>query len=373
MRFCFITGVYSRRDALIYERQGKSLVNSNFEVFYIVCDDKNDEVVDGIQIISTGFKPKSRFDRFLHTRKYLLPFAIKIDADIYQISDPELISLVSPLKRKKKKVIFNMREYYPDMLKNKYYLPSYFRNTVSKVYEHILKRNLKKYDAVFVVSLKILKAARDKWNVAHCYFLANYPRVDENYSLSYETYCSRGDVLCYEGTIYRTSRQENVFKALEFLPGVRYILAGRIDEDCEYIKELPYWEKVEFINGFEYRELKNIFARSTIANVFRDFGKNDGSLGVIKIFESMEAALPVLMADVPLYREINSRYHCGICVNPNNPQQIKEAISFLVKNKHEAYTMGQNGRQAVVEEFNWESQAEVYIDVVKSILQKNLK
>lgn len=77
---------------------------------------------------------------------------------------------------------------------------------------------------------------------------------------------------------------------------------------------------------FLIEDLPSIFGRSTISNVFRDFEGRDGSLGVMKIFESMEAALPVLFADVPLYRKINGKYHCGICVDPNNVQSIKEAV-----------------------------------------------
>ena len=365
--FCYLTGLYSRYDVLIFERQGKSLVEAGFRVTYIVCDDKPDETIGGIEIISTGFKPKSRWDRFLNTSKILLDAALKVDADVYQISDPELISLVKPLKKRGKKVVFNLREYYPDMLKTKHYIPKSFRSIASKCYERMMRNTLKKYDAVFAVTSWILDIIQKKWGAANAYLLTNFPRVNQDFHLTYEEYCRRGDVLCYEGTIYRVSRQENVFKALENLPMVHYVLAGKIDENYAYIKNLPYWEKVEFIDGFELKDLKNIFAKSTMANVFRDFGGNDGSLGVIKIFESMEAALPVLLADVPLYRSMVEKYHCGICVDPNNTQQIEDAIRFLVEHKEKAYRMGQNGRRAVVEEYNWEKQARNYIKIINSL------
>ena len=365
--FCYLTGLYSRYDVLIFERQGKSLVEAGFRVTYVVCDDKPDETVGGIEIISTGFKPKSRWDRFLNTSKILLDAALKVEADVYQISDPELISLVEPLKKQGKKVVFNMREYYPDMLKTKHYIPKSFRGVASMCYERMMRDTLKKYDAVFVVTSWILDIVQKRWGVTNAYLLTNFPRVSRNYHLSYEEYCQRGDVLCYEGTIYKVSRQENVFKALENLPMVHYILAGKIDENYSCIKDLPYWRKVEFIDGFDLKDLKNIFARSTMANVFRDFGGNDGSLGVIKIFESMEAALPVLLADVPLYKDMVEKYRCGICVDPNNVQQIEDAIRFLVEHKEEAYQMGQSGRQAVLNEYNWENQARNYIEVINSL------
>ena len=224
-----------------------------------------------------------------------------------------------------------------------------------------MKKNLKKYDAVFIVTPWILDIVKEKWGILKSYLLTNFPRVNVDYYFSYEDYLHRGNVLCYEGTIYKTSRQENVFEVLDHLPTVHYILAGKIDENYSWIKKIPYWKNVEFIDGFTSEDLKKIFAKSTIANVFRDFGDNDGSLGVIKIFESMEAGLPVLLTDVPLYREMVKKYHCGICVDPNNTQQIENAIRFLIENKEEAYKMGQNGRRAVIEEYNWEKQANDYI------------
>ena len=65
--------------------------------------------------------------------------------------------------------------------------------------------------------------------------------------------------------------------------------------------------------------------------------------------------------------EIVEKYNCGICVDPHNSQQIKEAIQYLVENKEMAYQMGQNGRRAVLEEYNWESQAKLYIEVLTNI------
>lgn len=369
--FCFVTGLYERTDPLMFARQGKSLVEAGFKVTYVVCDLEKDETIDGINIISTKFKPKDRFDRFLNTKKILWEYIKKIDADIYQLSDPELISLIPKIKKIGKPVVFNMREFYPDMLKKKHYIPKVFRNIASNFYERLIVKNFKQANAVFTVTDWISDILKNKYRIDKTYILTNFPSVNKDFELTKEEYMSRPDTLCYEGTIYTSSRQENVFDALSNIPNIHYILAGKIDETYSIIKQHPYWDKVEFINGFTLEDLPKIFARSTISNVFRDFGNRDGSLGVIKVFESMEAALPVLFADVPLYRKINEKYNCGICVDPNNKQQIEDAIKYLVENKEEAYQMGQNGRRAVVEEYNWEMQAENYVRIISELFKDN--
>lgn len=369
MHVCFVTGLYQRNDAVMVERQGQSLIEAGFKVTYVVCDDKPNEVKYGINILSTGFTPKGRVDRFLHTKSILKKYLDKnVDADIYQISDPELISLIMYLKKKGKWVIFNMREYYPEMIKHKYYIPKIFRLLCAIYYTNILKCYLKKYDAVFVVTNWILDILKKKWKINQTYLLTNFPIVNTSFSLSFEDYNRRGNVLCYEGTIYIASRQENVFNALEHLPNVKYLLAGVIDFNYDAIKLHTYWNKVDFIGEFNMVDLPMIFNKSTMSNCLRDFGDEDGSLGVLKIFESMEAALPVLFPDVPLYRDIVAKYHCGICVNPNDSKQIEAAISFLISNKIEAYEMGQRGRKAVIKEYNWENQFKNYLSVIRQIV-----
>ncbi len=365
--FCFITGTYSRYDVLMFERQGKSLAKAGFKVTYIVCDDLADEEIDGVHIKSTHFSPANRFERFFRTTDKVFELAQKVDADIYQLSDPEHISLVSKFKKIGKTVIFNMREFYPDLMMEKHYIPVIFRKLAAKGYEFLMKKYLHRYDAVFVVTDWIKYEVKRISNIDNIHILTNFPNVNYDFSLSYEDYVKRGNTLCYEGTVYQESRQENVFEALENIGNVSYIIAGTISTPTAYIKELPYWNNVKFIDGFKYSDLPEIFGCSSMSNVFRDFFGRDGSLGVIKVFESMEAALPVLLTDVPLYRSINEKYHCGICVNPNDVSSIESAIRYLVEHKEEAYQMGQNGRRAVIEEFNWTNQFEKYLDVINSV------
>ena len=365
---CYVTGLYSRRDPLMFYRQGLSMVKAGHKVSFIVCDSQPDEVSEGINIHSTNFIPKGRLDRFIKTRKYLFQLADGLDADVYQLSDPEHISLVKKLKRKGKAVIFNMREYYPDMLLSKDYIPKPFRKMSSRLYLWMMSYYLKKYDAVFTVTPEIVDLLVENCNLQNVHLLANFPIPDKDYSLTKEDYLSRKDTIIYEGTIYKKSRQEIFLDAIQKIPGVDYLLVGKIDEGNTRIKNHPAWQKVTFVDGFKMEELKAFFAQATISNTLRDFGIRDGSLGVIKIFESMEAALPVIFSDVPLYRKIVEKYHCGICANPNSVESVENAIRYLVEHKEEAWEMGQNGRRAVLEEFNWWSQFDTYQRIIANIV-----
>ena len=84
----------------------------------------------------------------------------------------------------------------------------------------------------------------------------------------------------------------------------------------------------------------------------------------------MEAGVPVILSKVPLYEKMVDEYHCGICVNPHSVDDFKNAISYLLTHKKEAYEMGQNGRKAVLEEYSWDSQYKKYLSVIEKLLIK---
>lgn len=81
----------------------------------------------------------------------------------------------------------------------------------------------------------------------------------------------------------------------------------------------------------------------------------------------MEAAVPVILAKVPLYEKMVEKYHCGICVHPHSVEDFRNAIRFLLENPEVAYEMGQNGRRAVLKEFSWDSQEENYLYVINEL------
>lgn len=367
MHYCFVTGLYSRTDSLMYHRQGKSLVYAGYKVTYVVCDDLPDETIDGIHIISTRYKPSNRLNRFFKTKNVIKKYIDIVDADIYQISDPELLSLVSYIKQKNKKVVFNLREYYPDLLKQKAYIPQILKKPIASLYAFFMTKYLKRYDAVFAVADWMDNILKVRHGVKNTCVLTNFPIVNDTFTLTKEEYMKRENIICYIGSIYTRSHQEIIFDALSKIPNVKYLLAGRFEDDVNYVNNHPYWPKVEFINGFPRSEMGTIMGRAIISNTLRDFMGRDGSYGVIKIFESMEQGLPVLLSDVPLHQHIVAKYSCGICVNPLDSNAISAAIQYLINNKEEAYEMGKRGREAVLNEFNWQKQAKKYIDVISHL------
>ena len=76
----------------------------------------------------------------------------------------------------------------------------------------------------------------------------------------------------------------------------------------------------------------------------------------VKLFEYMAAGLPVIASRFPAISQIISRHDCGALVDPGaSPQSIAEHIIHWKANPEIPMKLGANGRQAILQDYNWES------------------
>ena len=364
---CFINSVFGRDDALIIHRQGKSLVNAGYRVSCLFRDEMPDEVRYGIEMKSVGKTANGITKRIFTNNGVFKPYLKEHDADVYQISEPELLALGLWLKRQGKCVVYNLREYYPDYYTQKTnngFLKRIIHYSSEKFFCYVSKR----IDGIFNCMPEMHEYIKKVMPCKHFVDTPNFLFVNKDFSLSFEEYCSRENIISYFGSIYNISCQEEFLTAINDIPDVKYLLAGVFggDEYKNKVMSQAGWDKVIFKEGFTREELPEIINCSIMGNVMKDFNKTEtpnGSYSIIKIFESMEAAIPIILAKVPLYEAMVDKYHCGICVDPHDVEGIKNAVLYLLNNKREAYEMGQNGRRAVIEEFSWDKVENDYIGV----------
>lgn len=82
-----------------------------------------------------------------------------------------------------------------------------------------------------------------------------------------------------------------------------------------------------------------------------------------KLFQYMAAGIPTIASDFPQVREIVAGAHCGITVDMTQPKAIARAIEAVLADPAEARTMGERGRAAVAERYNWTVSARRLLEV----------
>ena len=153
---------------------------------------------------------------------------------------------------------------------------------------------------------------------------------------------------------------DRILEAINGLDDVKYVFFGAGENDyIEHLKEIDGWEKSEYRGKVPFdtvnRELWNADIGMALCQYI--FGEDkEGTLGNTKLFEEMLHELPVIATDFRLWKEIVEGNDCGICVDPNDVNQIKDAVTLLMKEPERAKKMGKNGRKVILEKYNWKSQ-----------------
>jgi glycosyltransferase involved in cell wall biosynthesis len=60
---------------------------------------------------------------------------------------------------------------------------------------------------------------------------------------------------------------------------------------------------------------------------------------------------------------------CGLIVDPSKPEEIARAMGYLIEHPDEARRMGENGRRAVLEKYNWEKENEQLLRIYDAVLR----
>ncbi len=366
-KLCHVTSVHPRYDQRIFAKQCVSLAQAGYDITLAVIDEMEDEVKNGVGIVSTGVKPKTRRNRFALLYKSLWPLLKQIDADLYHFHDPELMPLAVKMKRLyEKKIIFDFHEDTQKQIMDKSWIPARVRSLISRTYGIYLGYSVKKYDALISVTPEIVDKLLRYNDTTK--MITNYPIVQP----SLETKKDR-TTICFAGGIANQWNHDKIINAINGIDGVKYLLLGSGPEKyLNFLKKLPGWGKVDFKGRVQHHEVRNYLTKASmgLALNYSTQIEGEGSLGNTKLFEYMEAGLPVICSNYRLWNEIIDKYECGISVNPLDVEEITEAIKYLINNPDKAIKMGLNGRKAVVEHYNWQSQEKVLIDLYRLLLEE---
>ncbi len=364
MKVCHVTSVHPALDARIFHKMCVSLSRAGYETYLAAPGESFEQ--SGVRVIGAGEKPASRVKRMLFFARKVYKTALAADADIYHLHDPELLPYALKLKRLGKRVIFDSHEDYVASITEKAWIFPPLRRIMAAYAAFTQKRVCARLDAVICVnSAQLERLKRINHNT---YMITNYPIVREDGELPP---CSRARVVCYAGGIVPQWMHENIISALE-AANARYALAGQgSGEYMARLRALPGWERVDYAGKIPHTDVPAFIRSGAVALALLDYVKNangrKGTLGNTKLFEYMLEGVPVVCTDFELWREIIEEENCGLCVNPHDVDAIARAVSYLLDNPVEAEAMGQNGRGAVLEKYNWRTQERILLEVYRGL------
>ena len=364
-RICHITTVHNRYDDRIFLKECISLTKE-YEVFLVVADGKGNEIKENVNIIDIGLRQSSRLKRAKIDSKKALNKAKELNCELYHFHDPELLTITAKLKKRSKKVIYDVHEDLPRQIYGKPYLSRLAKPILSHSIEFYENRIAKKTDYIFTATPFIRKRF-EKLN-KQCIDINNYPILTENTTTP--DYSSRENSICYVGGL---AESRGVFELIDSLrySQIKLHLAGNFDDD-EFKKKCMQSQGWKYVNyhGFVSRKaVAEILNRSKIGMVSLHPLVNYLDSLPVKMFEYMLAEIPVIASNFPYWIKIIDDNKCGININPLDAKEIAKAVEKLLNDDDQAKQMGKSGRKAVISKFNWLIEEKKMLKIYQSLLK----
>jgi glycosyltransferase involved in cell wall biosynthesis len=153
---------------------------------------------------------------------------------------------------------------------------------------------------------------------------------------------------------------------------IEMVLVGKLVPEnlTNEMKLRPAWSRVQHHGWKSRQEMNSLLSRASVGLVVFHPERNHIEAQPNKIFEYMAASIPVIASDFPRWRTIVGDTGAGIMVDPKNPQEISDALIWMAANQNSAREMGKRGRDAVLKEYNWESQASRLLSLYERLVGK---
>lgn len=361
LKVVHMTSVHTPFDPRIFHKECRSLARAGFAVTVIGSNWQEGER-DKVQVkcIRGG---SSRLGRMTRTSWKMYLEARKQNGDVYHFHDPELIPVGLLLKAGGKDVIYDIHEDIPKEILSKRYLPTWSRSLVSWAVSRVEGAASSRFSALVVVTPSIAKRFQERNR--RMIIVHNYPYVRElvrdDRSVPWQ---SRRQSVAYVGglTLQRAIREMVQAMALlpESLQATLELAGPEIEGDRNFteLRQDAGWQRVRNHGFIDQPSTFEILRNVRAGLVLYHPEPNQVESLPQKIFEYMGAGIPVIASDFPFWRKIIGESGCGIFVNPMKPAEIARAIEHVLTHPKEAEEMGRRGQAAVLEHFNWDTEAE---------------
>jgi glycosyltransferase involved in cell wall biosynthesis len=361
-----LTSVHPTFDVRIFQKECKTLLDAGYDVTLITPHGK-DETVDGIKI-KTIQKPSNKLLRILTSGWRVFRAARNENARLYHFHDTELIPVGFLLSLLGKPVIYDMHEHMPGFLLTKEWIPAPLRKPVSSAFRLLERLTLNNFHVIFAEK----SYADDYQWVKRRTIILNYPLADQLLKVEAEKFAE--PTVGYVGDVNESRGAVITTEALAILSkrgkAPHWLCIGRIQDSLKTRLQQMAQDSnlnIDFRGYMVSKEAHLLVAKTHIGlAVVERIPNNTGSL-LTKLFEYMALGMPLITSDFPLYKKLIEGVGCGLCVAPEKPEELADAIAYLLSHPAEAAEMGKRGRDAVKTNYNWNTEAQKLLEVYKTL------
>ena len=355
-RICIITTAHEPRDDRVFHKEALALARSGYAVSLIAGWDAE---IDSGPVRKLPLPPfRGKLDRMFRGAGCAFRLALRERADAYHFHDPELLAVGVALKLFGKRVIYDVHEDYSKKMLSRR-LPQIVRIPASWI--------MRAFEAICAWSFDRVVAADSHvaslFAPAKTVVIANYPPLDfvQRAVRPQPRDLSAPFRIVYVGGINLIRGIGKIVDAVELIHDrpVEFHLAGNVT-DAALLARLQTHPRVVYHGVLPWEEVNQVIAQADVGMVLFQpvpaFEYYPGE-NIIKLWEYLGIGLPVIISNFPKLQTLITALDAGLAVDPADPAAIATAIKHLRDHPELRRRLGDNGRRAVLQDRNWESQA----------------
>lgn len=255
-------------------------------------------------------------------------------------------------KFRKIKLVFDSHEYFTEV-------PELISRPLIKGFWKFLERAMvPKIKHVLTVSQSIADLYEKEYNIK-VQLLRNVPLLSKQ-SFEVENIKVEGKkIVIYQGAVNVNRGIEQMVKAMLHLDDTILYIAGAGDIFTQIealIKTNHLTDKVKLLGRIPLEKLHNYTVQADLGlSLEEDKGLNYRFALPNKLFDYIQAGIPVLVANLPEMEKLVKHYQVGECIENHTPEHIASKIKGMLNNQYQLPIWKANTKKAA-QELNWENE-----------------
>jgi len=308
------------------------------------------------------FEKGPMFYACLNVRIFL--FLLFAKADIFLSNDLDTLPanyLASKIRRKK--LVYDSHELFTEVPELQ------GRPRIKAFWERIEKRILPNIKYSYTVCESIAAYYNQKYGI-DMKLVRNLPTKKEIQIPFHE----RGNVFIYQGVLNKGRGLEMLIESMVHLKEYQLIIAGSgdIEDKLKHIAAEHKADNVVFAGRIPPDVLHALTCKAILGfSLEEDLGLNYRYALPNKIFDYIQAGVPLMVSKLPEMEKIVTYYNLGQCSIASAAQQLTSEIQNMIGNRTKLELYHQNCKKAA-ENLNWENEQKILTSLFESIKSKKL-
>jgi glycosyltransferase involved in cell wall biosynthesis len=272
-------------------------------------------------------------------------------------------------KIKRKPLVYDSHEYFTEV-------PELIgRPVVRNIWIWLEKLLVPKVDAAYTVCESIAEVYRDLYKVDFK-VVRNLPvcsATEKNTDpmTSVHRINNSAKIILYQGALNLGRGIEAAIRAMQYVEGAELWLAGDgdlTDQLKQLVSESGLNSKVKFLGRLPIRELQKVTRQADLGiSLEEDLGLNYRFTLPNKLFDYIQAGVPVLVSNLPEMRKIVEEYQIGTIAETHQRKELAELFR-IVLNDQEKNEFWKQNLELAAKELCWENEEETLNQIYQRYL-----